>query len=743
MNAADYSLLIHDIEGQIDKHIDHNESLQPPTSTSSAQKRRRVTGETSFSISTGPLDMTASSPSTATKLRLTVMHDELKLKNEQLEDEVKSLRDDMEREKQRFGRQMTFLDQENADLRKALGREKEKYYEDKTQWQAKVRALEMQVESAKKNASAFAPAPASVPRSSGNQHSSAMIEWDREMEALEDQIKMKSLEYEKVKNANMKLEERVGVLEQEVMKANMKSREGTGDDMSELKDLRSRCSVLETSLRRKNRELDRCEEKLQNQQLLEEEVAKWTAKAKSLQKQADELPVLEAKYKCILEERGDWVETFHDVVNGSISDVSDSMQVDKPVSSTTTSTSRNASTVTPTAAMRILSESQKKCALLASSLGSAEALVKSLRREAIDTEQRMNDAQTQANDAQYLQEQAERKSKLHQQQAKIFESEVLSLRKLLKSFDAEFSLGKPSESSLVALKEREIKDLRDQLDESRGAYKTLHEEVRVMNTSKEEQSSELNGLKSELAAMRESNVELKRQLQDAQPALETECYDFDTSTTKVLHIVDNPFSLARQEKAAEETKGQARETISIPTNAENVRVPPQEQGSTVTPSTAVTEPTVPVDTSMALSAPANAATTQSAGASSGTSSEKIDVTAGGVDSSKLNQRLKEMFKERISSFREAVYLLTGYKIDLQSADSSGGYSRLRLRSMYAENPDDAFLFQWKGGSLELLDTPFAEKLDPKHFSYLTTCHSVPAFLSAITIELFENQTFMG
>ena len=33
-----------------------------------------------------------------------------------------------------------------------------------------------------------------------------------------------------------------------------------------------------------------------------------------------------------------------------------------------------------------------------------------------------------------------------------------------------------------------------------------------------------------------------------------------------------------------------------------------------------------------------------------------------VDSDKLNMRLKAMFKERISCFREAVYLLTGYKV---------------------------------------------------------------------------------
>lgn len=38
------------------------------------------------------------------------------------------------------------------------------------------------------------------------------------------------------------------------------------------------------------------------------------------------------------------------------------------------------------------------------------------------------------------------------------------------------------------------------------------------------------------------------------------------------------------------------------------------------------------------------------------------IGAANVDPNKLNQRLKEMFKEKIATFRESVYLLTGYKV---------------------------------------------------------------------------------
>ena len=125
------------------------------------------------------------------------------------------------------------------------------------------------------------------------------------------------------------------------------------------------------------------------------------------------------------------------------------------------------------------------------------------------------------------------------------------------------------------------------------------------------------------------------------------------------------------------------------------------------------------------------------------SNDNLSTNNQGEDSKKLNQRLKEMFRERITTFREAVYLLTGYKIDLYSADSSsGGYPKLKLRSMYAENPEDSLLFQWRDDTLELIETPFVSKLDPKLFAYLNQCNSVPSFLSNVTIELFDSQTFV-
>ncbi|CAI5737683.1 unnamed protein product [Peronospora destructor] len=108
---------------------------------------------------------------------------------------------------------------------------------------------------------------------------------------------------------------------------------------------------------------------------------------------------------------------------------------------------------------------------------------------------------------------------------------------------------------------------------------------------------------------------------------------------------------------------------------------------------------------------------------------------------KLNQRLKQVFGDQIRQYREAVYLLTGYKVDLKKSD---GKEILRLRSVYAEHDDDELLVCMEAnGSLELLDSDFCSQINQRVFAYLTTCRSFPAFLSTLTLHLFEKQTFQG
>lgn len=96
-----------------------------------------------------------------------------------------------------------------------------------------------------------------------------------------------------------------------------------------------------------------------------------------------------------------------------------------------------------------------------------------------------------------------------------------------------------------------------------------------------------------------------------------------------------------------------------------------------------------------------------------------------------------MAKKKIHQFREIVYELFGYHIEMES-------KKYTLHSMYAEKEGDHLIFQTSSkGKLDLLSTEFAETLNKEVRTYLETCHSIPAFMSAITLELFGSKTFSG
>jgi len=115
-----------------------------------------------------------------------------------------------------------------------------------------------------------------------------------------------------------------------------------------------------------------------------------------------------------------------------------------------------------------------------------------------------------------------------------------------------------------------------------------------------------------------------------------------------------------------------------------------------------------------------------------------------VDPNKLHQRLKQSFKEQISRYREGVYLMTGYKMEM--IPDNDRYT-FKVRSVFAERERDYLVFQWPEGkevtSLDLLNTEYAKLLTKSpSYEYMTRFHSLPAFLSSVQLTLFEKQTMI-
>lgn len=99
------------------------------------------------------------------------------------------------------------------------------------------------------------------------------------------------------------------------------------------------------------------------------------------------------------------------------------------------------------------------------------------------------------------------------------------------------------------------------------------------------------------------------------------------------------------------------------------------------------------------------------------------------------QMLKDYFKSQMLEFRNVIYMLLGYKIDRTQN------SLYKLRSMYAEHADDQLCFQVdKDGDLNLLENEYSATLEAMINLHLTHQKSIPVFLSAITMDLFNSKT---
>jgi hypothetical protein len=175
---------------------------------------------------------------------------------------------------------------------------------------------------------------------------------------------------------------------------------------------------------------------------------------------------------------------------------------------------------------------------------------------------------------------------------------------------------------------------------------------------------------------------------------------YDHAELQVIHMSMNPLAAARRRLAAAQVECPPSPLVPA---SDALRTPARPAGSA------------------ALQTPFGAAMTPSA------------------DADKRIARLKEVFKEKISEFREAVHVLFGYRIDMSD-------QRCRLLSQYSSSAKDALLFDLRRNErgvlvVELLENAYSRSLGPELTNYLYKLHSMPAFLSNHTIELFSSQTF--
>ena len=111
---------------------------------------------------------------------------------------------------------------------------------------------------------------------------------------------------------------------------------------------------------------------------------------------------------------------------------------------------------------------------------------------------------------------------------------------------------------------------------------------------------------------------------------------------------------------------------------------------------------------------------------------------------KLHSRLKEQFRNQIALFRQGVYLITGFKIDMSQGENDSQI--FTVRSLYGEREDDHLKFMWspkKKNKLNMLNTDMAHLLMKGPCGVYVKDHgSWPGFMASVTLQLFDQQTVL-
>lgn len=356
---------------------------------------------------------------------------------------------------------------------------------------------------------------------------------------------------------------------------------------------------------------------------------------------------------------------------------------------------------------------QQKELLFTSDLANVESRLKSIQHAKSLVDAELEKASKQIEKLQTVNEQHDILIKRLQKKLILVSRERDSYRSQLDLYEKELTIS--STATLFSSSQHQQQKSRiEALEKAVEGYRELVEKLE----GDSDKSSRISGgnqltnerfqkLEEERDALRQEKEELMKRRDELEIELEYRALkgDFNPTKSKVLHFRMNP--------AAEAEMKQQNEILKLQQECDQLRERLKliEEGQKE-------DLTVAVNARLATC-----------------NSQEIEELQKQVKSKDTKiQRLTEVYKATSQEFRDVCYMLVGYRIDRMK---SGLY---RLSSMYAESQDDHLIFKLTDGNPELLETPYSLTLEDFINLHLKHQHSIPVFLSAITLDLFNRQT---
>ncbi|KDO29089.1 hypothetical protein SPRG_06144 [Saprolegnia parasitica CBS 223.65] len=456
-------------------------------------------------------------------------------------------------------------------------------------------------------------------------------------------------------------------------------------DASELRALRQKVADLEQASKRDRDEMQGLRVHAKNQEVLAEQLTTLQRLLDASEKRASEKTEIHVAYEALLENEREWKELFRPLLTDPKNGLDPHLVETHPTKAVSE--------------LFIARQSDFEALLLQRGqlelqMTKLNSRLEAATKEVLAWEAKYAQLEAELTDAKYHVREMDKEVRVG---ARTRETN-LDLTSLLSSYER----GETTEARQL------VQQLKEALARSETVNAELQQEQRVMASPAlmEKQQGRIAHLERSISDEKAENLRLTKAI----VKLETDVAlfekrlgrgEFNPRTTKVVHMMLNPTSHHVLQTAPEsadvvalrEENERLKETLQQVTHQTPRAKPPASAASITTPHETV---------------------------------EGLRI---------LNQRLKEVFRDQINKYRDAVYRVTGYKIDLKK-------NELSLRSMYAENEGDEIKFRLVDEeNMALLETDFCASLDPKYLGYLSHCNSPPAFVSTVTLNLFEKQTF--
>ncbi|XP_073813448.1 mitotic arrest-deficient 1 [Musca autumnalis] len=300
-------------------------------------------------------------------------------------------------------------------------------------------------------------------------------------------------------------------------------------------------------------------------------------------------------------------------------------------------------------------------------------------------------------------------------------------KQLLENFEKDLTISNPIAPDLSST-ENQLKTRIEMLEKTLAGYKDMCASLeKELNTAKSQPNADQSNdqssvnmsvdanasgyehFKRELDTLRMENERLRRRKEELELELEHRCLkgDFNMDKYKVVHMRMNPANEAYEnadnliEKLQAEIERLKRKNKKLEEDNE------------------VTQARLNETSNMTMNF------------------KEINQLRGELESmnSKM-KKMKECYKSASMEFREVVYMLFGYRID-----RVGSNTNYKISSMYAEDPDHYLNFRLnESNMLDMLETPYSATLKALIETQLVGNKSLPAFLSALTLDLFQKAT---